>query len=89
MFDVEDSQTRCTILSHYYDSLPTPTQINCLYSRCFERPGPGVFLLYNIIIIIIHKVIIESVDSISRDGMDTPIYVIRYKHPNISKQVTL
>ena len=26
--------------------------------------------------------IIESVDSISRDGPDTPIYVIHYKRPN-------
>ena len=24
---------------------------------------------------------IESVDSISRDGLDTPIYVIRHKKP--------
>jgi hypothetical protein len=33
--------------------------------------------------------IIELVDSISRDGPNTPIYVIHYKHPNISGQVTL
>ena len=26
--------------------------------------------------------IIESIDSISRDGTDTPIYVIHYKHSN-------
>ena len=26
-----------------------------------------------------HKLIIESVDSISRDGPDAPIYVIHYK----------
>ena len=25
------------------------------------------------------KIIIESVDSISRDGPDTPIYVVHYK----------
>ena len=34
-------------------------------------------------------IIIESVDSISRDGMDTSIYIIHYKHPNISEQITL
>ena len=28
--------------------------------------------------------IIESVDSISRDGPDTPIYVIHYKSQNLS-----
>ena len=33
--------------------------------------------------------IIESVDSISRDGPDTPIYVIHYKKPKISEQVSL
>jgi hypothetical protein len=34
--------------------------------------------------------IIELVDSISRDGPNTPIYyVIHYKHPNISEQVIL
>ena len=30
------------------------------------------------------SVIIESVDSISRDGPDTPIYVIHYKMPKNS-----
>ena len=30
--------------------------------------------------------IIESVDSISRDAPDTPIYVIHYKKPKISEQ---
>ena len=34
-------------------------------------------------------VIVESVDSVSRDGMETPIYIIHDKHPNISKQVIL
>ena len=29
-----------------------------------------------------YLIIIESVDSISRDGPDTPIYVIHYKSPN-------
>ena len=33
--------------------------------------------------------IIESVDSIGRDGPDTPIYVIHYKKPKISEQVRL
>ena len=32
-------------------------------------------------------IIIESVDSISRDGPDIYIYVIHYKTPNISEQV--
>ena len=32
-------------------------------------------------------VIIESVDSISRDGLDTPIYIIHYKKRNNSKKV--
>ena len=36
----------------------------------------------------VHK-IIESVDSISRDGPDTPIYVIHYKKPKISEQESL
>ena len=31
-------------------------------------------------------VIIESVDSISRDGPDTPIYIIHYKKRNNSEQ---
>jgi hypothetical protein len=32
----------------------------------------------------------ESVDSVSRDGPDTPIlYIILYKLPKISEQVTL
>ena len=31
--------------------------------------------------------IIESVDSISRDGLDTPIYVIHYEKPNYFIQV--
>ena len=30
--------------------------------------------------------IIESVDSISRDGPDTPIYIIHYKKQNNSEQ---
>ena len=34
-------------------------------------------------------IIIESVDSISRDAPDMPLYVIYYKYPNISKQVIL
>ena len=34
-------------------------------------------------------IIIESVDSVNRDGPNTPIYVIHYKHPNISEQVTV
>ena len=33
--------------------------------------------------------IIESVDSISRDGPDTPIYIIHCKKPKISEQVSL
>ena len=33
--------------------------------------------------------IIESVDSISRDGPDTSIYVIHYKKSKISEQVSL
>ena len=40
-------------------------------------------------IILSSAIIIESVDSISRDGTDTPIYVIHYKKPKISKQVSL
>ena len=36
---------------------------------------------------IIHTVIIESVDSISRDGPDTPINIIHYKKRNNSEQV--
>ena len=35
------------------------------------------------------ELIIESVDSISRDGPDTPIYIIHYKKPKISEQVSL
>ena len=34
-------------------------------------------------------VIIESVDSISRDGPDTPIYVIQYKNPKYSIQLKI
>ena len=37
----------------------------------------------------LYKGIIESVDSISRDGLDTPIYVIHYKKPKISELVNL
>ena len=33
-----------------------------------------------------HNIIIESVDSISRDGPDTPIYIIHYKKRNNSEQ---
>ena len=33
------------------------------------------------------NIIIESVDSISRDGPDTPIYVIQYKKPNNSDPI--
>ena len=33
--------------------------------------------------------IIESVDSISRDGPDTPIHVIHYKKPNNSATDTV
>ena len=33
--------------------------------------------------------IIESVDSISRDGQDVYIRVIQYKAPKISEQITL
>ena len=40
---------------------------------------PGVFKMV--------RHIIESVDSISRDGPDTPIYVIHHKKPNISEQI--
>ena len=36
---------------------------------------------------IVHVYIIESVDSISRDGPDTPIYVIYYIKPKTSEQV--
>ena len=35
----------------------------------------------------LQTIIIESVDSISRDGPDMYIYVIHYKIPNISEQV--
>ena len=48
--------------------------------RCVNLEMWGFFfflLLYNIIII-------ESVDSISRDGPDTPIYIIHYKSLKIS-----
>ena len=31
--------------------------------------------------------ITESIDSISRDGLDTYIYIIHYKTPSISEQV--
>ena len=31
--------------------------------------------------------IIESVDSISRDGLDTPIHIMHYKKPNYSTQL--
>ena len=39
----------------------------------------------------LHYIIIESVDSVSRHGTDMQsiLYVIHYKYPNISKQVTL
>ena len=33
--------------------------------------------------------IIELVDSISRDGPDTPIYVIHYKKSKISEEIKL
>ena len=36
--------------------------------------------------IILLYIIIESVDSISRDGPDTPIYIIHYKKRNNSEQ---
>ena len=36
-----------------------------------------------------YGIIIESVDSISRDGPDTPIYIIHYKKQNNSEQVKL
>ena len=53
----------------------------------------NVHVLHKSVVIVYHEQatlgIIESVDSISRDGMDTPIYVIHYKHPNISKRVIL
>ena len=32
---------------------------------------------------------VKSVDSISRDGPDTPIYIIHYKKQNNSEQVKL
>ena len=35
----------------------------------------------------LQTIIIESVDSISRDGPDMYIYVIHYKIPNISERV--
>ena len=35
----------------------------------------------------VNACIIESVDTISRDGPDTPIYVIHYKEPNYFIQV--
>ena len=34
----------------------------------------------------LYLLIIESVDSISRDGPDTPIYIIHYKKRNNSEQ---
>ena len=34
--------------------------------------------------LVLNIIVIESVDSISRDGPDTPIYVIHYKRPKIS-----
>ena len=40
-------------------------------------------MLYDCLLIII---IIESVDSISRDGPDTPTYIIHYKKRNNSEQ---
>ena len=36
-----------------------------------------------------NQFIIESIDSISRDGPDTPIYIIHYKKRNNSEQVKL
>ena len=35
--------------------------------------------------IVVLLIIIESVDSIRRDGLDTYIYVIHYKTPKISE----
>ena len=36
--------------------------------------------------VLISVIIIESVDSTSRDGPDTPIYAIHYKKPKNSDQ---
>jgi hypothetical protein len=47
--------------------------------------GPAVYIMQ-----LDDNNIIESVDSIIRDGPDTPIIcVIHYKHSNISEQVNL
>ena len=40
-----------------------------------------------LLISIVTIIIIESVDSVSRDGPDTPIYVIHNKSPKSSVQL--
>ena len=41
---------------------------------------------YSLKVTCVNITIIESVDSISRDGPDTPIYIIHYKKRNNSEQ---
>ena len=93
--DVEQLYTRVTLSQHYRSDLTeaepahaTPTEaeriINTVKAELVARMLP----LY------VHTVlfpfsIIESVDSISRDGPDTPIYIIHYKKRNNSEQVKL
>ena len=44
----------------------------------------GTVIMRSFVVIMV--TIIESVDSISRDGLDTPIYIIHYKKRNNSEQ---
>ena len=57
----------------YYSQIYTIGDINWVQQGASEASPPAC--------------IIESVDSISRDGPDTPIYVIHCKKPNNSAQI--
>ena len=41
------------------------------------------------VVLHINIIIIESVDSISRDSLDTPIYIIHYKRRNNLEQINI
>ena len=78
--NISHNLTRKASVGMYYAYvLITPTTLVCLL---FSTAIPTSLFIKQLFFILV----IESVDSISRDGPDTPIYIIHYKKRNNSEQ---
>ena len=57
-----------------------PVRTTSIGLQSHDMPLSMIIVIYSVIIY--SMIIIESVDSISRDGPDTPIHVLHIKKPN-------